>query len=37
MIAFFLGCAEDNTKDIEELRQLFSLMGNKNLGQDSRV
>ncbi|KAJ5230074.1 hypothetical protein N7489_010782 [Penicillium chrysogenum] len=29
MIAFFLGCAEDNTKDIEELRQLFSLMGNK--------
>lgn len=28
-IAFFLGCAEDNTKDIQELRQLFSLMGNK--------
>ncbi|KAJ5955533.1 hypothetical protein N7501_009812 [Penicillium viridicatum] len=28
-IAFFLGCAEDNTKDIQELRQLFNLMGNK--------
>ncbi|KAJ5959254.1 uncharacterized protein N7479_006404 [Penicillium vulpinum] len=28
-IAFFLGCAEDNSKDIQELRELFSLMGNK--------
>ncbi|KAJ5383500.1 hypothetical protein N7517_001411 [Penicillium concentricum] len=28
-IAFFLGCAEDDTKDIQELRQLFSLMGSK--------
>ncbi|KGO69633.1 Hydroxy monocarboxylic acid anion dehydrogenase, HIBADH-type [Penicillium italicum] len=28
-IAFFLGCADDNTKDIHELRELFSLMGDK--------
>ncbi|KAJ5513155.1 hypothetical protein N7463_002707 [Penicillium fimorum] len=28
-IAFFLGCAEDDTNDIQELKQLFSLMGSK--------
>lgn len=28
-IAFFLGCAEDNAKDIDELKGLFNLMGNK--------
>lgn len=33
-IAFFLGCAEDNTKDIQELRQLFNLMGNKFISCD---
>ncbi|QQK42919.1 NAD binding domain of 6-phosphogluconate dehydrogenase-domain-containing protein [Penicillium digitatum] len=28
-IAFYLGCAENNTKDMQELGELFSLMGNK--------